>query len=147
MTFRGHGLWVGCSNCRRPGLAADVVAFKMKSAPISPFETAWFRQRAGGFPNGRIQALLQLGRAVGEVPENQQANRFMSRIPKRPPGEDPVGVMLVTDNWEEECCQSIGGRWEEECAAPNSVTDIISTGVPVNRDGLPRPRFLVINIV
>ncbi|TCU35187.1 hypothetical protein EV129_110189 [Rhizobium azibense] len=38
---------------------------------------------------------------------------------KRPPGEDPVGVMLVTDNWEEECRQSIGARWEEECAAPN----------------------------
>ncbi|TCU17521.1 hypothetical protein EV132_104557 [Rhizobium sullae] len=55
--------------------------------------------------------------------------------------------MFVTDNWEEECCQPIGGRWEEECAAPNSVTDIISAGVPVNRDGLPRPRFLIINIV
>src|SRR5689334_4343307 len=25
---------------------------------------------------------------------------------KRPPGEDPVGVIRVTDNWEEECCQS-----------------------------------------
>ncbi len=30
-----------------------------------------------------------------------------------------MGVIRVTDNWEEECCQSIGGRWEEECASPN----------------------------
>lgn len=70
----------------------------------------------------------------------------MPRKPKRPPGEDPVGVMLVTDNWEEECCQSIGGRWEEECAAPNFVADIICWH-PVNRAGLPYPRFLMVNIV
>jgi len=39
-----------------------------------------------------------------------------------------VGVIRATDNWEEECCQSIGGRWEEECAAPNFVTKIIFEG-------------------
>ena len=39
-----------------------------------------------------------------------------------------MGVIRVTDNWEEECCQSIGGRWEEECAAPNLVTKIIFAG-------------------
>jgi len=40
-----------------------------------------------------------------------------------------VGVMMVTGNWEEECCQSIAGRWEEECASANLVTDIWSAGI------------------
>lgn len=44
-----------------------------------------------------------------------------------------MGVVRVTDNWEEEeCRQSIGGRWEEECAAPNFVTKIIFAGFSGN---------------
>ncbi|KQV83642.1 hypothetical protein ASC90_20365 [Rhizobium sp. Root1220] len=44
----------------------------------------------------------------------------------------------MTDNWEEECCQSIGGHWEEECAAPNFVAKITpqAPGGPV-RSAIP----------
>jgi len=50
-----------------------------------------------------------------------------------------VGVIRATDNWEEECCQSIGGRWEEECAAPNFVTKIIFEGFRRTGAGTPFP--------
>jgi hypothetical protein len=62
---------------------------------------------------------------------------------KRPPGEDPVGVVMVTDNWEEECCQSIGARWEEECADPNSYYEDHLRRLPVNRAGAPSPVFMI----
>jgi hypothetical protein len=28
-----------------------------------------------------------------------------------------VGLLILTGNWEEECCQSTKERWEEECAS------------------------------
>jgi len=56
-----------------------------------------------------------------------------------PTGGGSGGRIKATDNWEEECCQSIGGRWEEECAAPNFVTKIIFEGFRKVRAGTPSP--------
>ncbi|MBY5567584.1 hypothetical protein HFO55_10040 [Rhizobium leguminosarum] len=52
---------------------------------------------------------------------------------------------MVTDNWEEECCQSIAARWEEECAAANLVTDKASAGVQLipGRGAIPVLRCAV----
>jgi hypothetical protein len=42
------------------------------------------------------------------APEKKRARR----------GRRCVGLLILTDNWEEECCQSDEReRWEEECAA------------------------------
>jgi hypothetical protein len=38
---------------------------------------------------------------------------------QRPSGEEVRRALLVLiDNWEEECADPIRARWEEECAAP-----------------------------
>ncbi len=53
-----------------------------------------------------------------------------------------MGVMMVTGNWEEECCQSIAGRWEEECASANLVTEISSAGFrKTGRGAIPVLRY------
>lgn len=51
---------------------------------------------------------------------------------------------MVTDNWEEECCQSIATRWEEECAAANLVTDKASAGIRLEPGRGAIPRFDVL---
>ncbi|MGM4879814.1 hypothetical protein [Rhizobium leguminosarum] len=57
---------------------------------------------------------------------------------KTPAGGGSGGRVMVTDNWEEECCQSIATRWEEECAAANLVTDKASAGIRLEPGRHPR---------